>query len=371
MRTRDYVIEHDKALDDTGTLIKDIDIIDPVSALYLEFKGTNGGTSNLDNFLSDVITKVEIVDGSEVLYALNLAQLEALHFYKLKRTPVLFPSEWAGGMQRHGCYLLFGRHLWDRDYAMDFTRFRNPQLKITTNIAAIRDASDDTAFVSESLRGSVVAKIMEDVPGPTKYLMAKEVDSFVSVGSGSKRIDLPRDLKYRLLLARFWKQGSDIDEIISEIKLTCDSDKFVLFNRKTQQLDAEAFALFGDMSYKHDALRGGSATIRIIPNKEPHATLFNKTTGIGRMITLIAQWSSGIEIELYSDATTTDPTARQLTSHVTGHAIHASLPVVFGLMDEPDTWFDPTTYGKVEAILDDDVADAVCEVALEQERPLP
>ncbi|MBA7584815.1 hypothetical protein ES708_26777 [subsurface metagenome] len=89
------------------------------------------------------------------------------------------------------------------------------------------------------------------------------------------------------------------------------------------------------------------------------------------MITLIAQWSSGIEIELYSADATLDSTARQLTSRVIGHAIHASLPVVFGLMDEPDTWFDPTTYGKVEAILDDDVADAVCEVALEQERPLP
>ena len=371
MRTRDYVIEHDKALDDTGTLIKDIDIIDPVSALYLEFKGTNGSVSNKGNLLSEVITGIEIVDGSEVLYSLNLAQLEALHFYKTKRTPVLFPSEWPGGGQRHGCYLLFGRHLWDQEYAMDFTKFRNPQLKITSNIAAIRAADASTAFVSESLRGSIIAKIMEDVPGPGKYLMAKEVESFVSVGSGYKRIDLPRDLKYRLLLARFWKQVSDIDEIISEIKLTCDSDKFVLFNRKVAQLDAEAFALFGAHRIKHDVFFSNAEHIKLLTNKEPDVRLWNETADVVNFFNLNAIWSSDAYIFCYDKDGLADETDRKRTLVEEGHALHATLPVVFGLMDEPETWFDPTAYGKVEAILDDDTADAVCEIALEQERPLP
>lgn len=371
MRTRDYVIEYQKTLDDVGTLIKNIDIMDPVSALYLEFRGTNGATSNKGNLLSEVVTGIEIVDGSEVLYSLNLAQLEALNFYKTKRTPILFPSEWGGGGQRHGCYLLFGQHLWDREYAMDFTRFRNPQLKITTNIAAIRAADASTAFVSESLNVSIIAKIMEDVTGPGKYLMAKEVDSYVSVGSGTKRIDLPRDLKYRLLLARFWKQVSDIDEICSNIKLTCDSDKFVALNRKTAQLDAEAFALFGAHRIKHDVFFSNAEHIKLLTNKEPDVRLWNETADVSNFFSLNAIWSSDAYIFCYDKDGLGDAVDRKRTMIEEGHALYATLPVVFGIMDEPETWFDPTTYGKVEAILDDDVADAVCSVALEQERPLP
>ena len=369
MRTRDYVMEYQKGLDDTGTLIKDIDIIDPVSALYLEFEGTNGSTSNEDNFMSDVITKVELVDGSEVLYSLSLAQLEALHFYKLRKPPVLFPSEWASGTQRHGCYLLFGRHLWDRDYAMDFTRFRNPQLRITTNIAAVRAASATTAIVSESLAGSVIAKIMEDVPAPSKYLMAKEVEAFTSVGSGYKRIDLPRDYKYRLLMLRAYLEGYDTDEVISAIKLTCDADKYVHLDRQAKQLDSEAQAEFGELFLRHNVVRASAGTIRGLCQKETQFAFFPSISTQFTDFVHTLQFSGNVKLE-HQVAGGGSAGTRRLWGWEIGHSLHATLPIPFGLMDEPDTWFDPTAYGKVEAILDDDTASASCQVCLEQERPL-
>lgn len=369
MRTRDYVLEYQKALDDTGTLIKDIDIIDPVSALYLEFEGTNGSTSNEDNFMSDVITKVEIVDGSEVLYSLSLAQLEALHFYKTKKSPVLFPSEWANGSQRHGCYLLFGRHLWDREYAMDFTKFRNPQLRITTNIAAVRAASETTAIVSESLKGSVIAKIMEDVPATGKYLMAKEVEAFTSVGSGYKRVDLPRDYKYRMLMLRAFLEGYDTDEVISAIKLTCDSDKYVMMNRQVKQLDSEAEVEFGEIFLRHNVVRATDGDIRGLLQKETQFAFFPSVATQYTVFTHQLQFSGTVRLGMVTEAGASAGT-RRLWGWEIGHALHATLPIPFGLMDEPDTWFDPTAYGKVEAVLDDDTAAASCQVCLEQERPL-
>lgn len=369
MRTREYVLEYDKTLDDVGTLIKDIDILDPVSAFYLEFTGTNGSEGNEDNFMSDVITKIEIVDGSEVLYGVNLHQLEALHFYKLKKAPVLFPSEWLGGTQRHGCLLMFGRHLWDREFAMDFTRFRNPQLKITTNIAAVRAASATTAIVSESLATSIVAKIMEDVPAPSKYLMARDVYSYTSVGSGTKRVDLPRDYKYRMMMLRAFIEAYDVHSVVSDIKLTCDSDKFVLLNRKVKQLGAEAQAMFGEMFIRHNIHRATNGYIRGLCHGETQFAFFPSTAEQYAVFTNQLQFGGTVKLG-HEDPDGTTTGYNRFWGWEIGHALHATVPIPFGIMDDPDTWFDPTGYGKVEAILDDDTADAVCQIVLEQERPL-
>lgn len=369
MRTREYVLEYEKTLDDVGTLIKDIDILDPVSALYLEFTGTNGSAGNEDNFMSDVITKIEIVDGSEVLYGVNLHQLEALHFYKLKKAPVLFPSEWANGTQRHGCLLMFGRHLWDREFAMDFTKFRNPQLKITSNIAAIRAASATTAIVSGTLAASIVAKIMEDVPAPSRYLMAKDVYSYTSVGSGTKRVDLPRDYKYRMMMLRAFIEFYDVHSIVSDIKLTCDSDKFVLLNRKVKQLGAEAQAMFGELFLRHNILRASDGDIRGLCHGETQFAFFPSITTQYTVFTHQLQFGGQVRLGMVTEASGSAGT-RRLWGWEIGHALHATVPIPFGIMDDPGTWFDPTVYGKVEAILDDDTADAACQLVLEQERPL-
>ena len=370
MKVRDAVIEYQKTLDDAGTLIKDLDIVDPVSALYLEFEATNGSISNKGNFISDVITKIEVVDGSQVLYGVNMSQLEALYLYKLGKMPTMFPSEWPGGTQRHGCLLMFGRRLWDREYAQDFTRYRNPQLKITSNLDAVRTKSTTTAFVTATLKATIVAKVMEDVTKPGKYLRAKEIDSFVSAGSGDKRVELVYDYPYRLLLLRAYLLGYDINEVISNFKLTCDTDKFIPFDRKVQQLDAEVLPL-GVGVLKHDMFFGHGDSIRLLFNKEPFCCVYAQAPGTPRMFNLTAQWSSQLsEVEVYAHDGTLDTTDRKVTAWEHGHALHATLPVSFGEMDRPDSWFDPKPFKKIEAVLTQGTASAACQVVLEQDVPV-
>lgn len=368
MRTRDAVIEYQKVLDDAGTSTKDLDLVDPVSALYLEFEATNGSVTNEDAFISDVITKIEIVDGSEVLYSLNESQLEALHFYKTGRTPILFPSEWLSGHQRHGCLLLFGRYLWDPDYAMDFTKFKNPQLKITSNLAAIHTVGT-SGFITNTLLATIVAKVMENAKKPTQYLMAKEIESFTSATTGEKRVDLPTDLIYRMLMGRFYVRGSDIREVITDLKMTCDSDKFIPMNRKVIQLDAEAFAQFGRVAFKHDAYRHNNESVRLLCNMEPNWHPYISVTDIRRMITIFDEWSSQCIIQIEDAAGAGDATDRNLSGIESGHALHATLPIPFGEMSDPASWFDPKPYKKVELVLTQGVA-AVCQICLEQVRPL-
>lgn len=368
MKTRDAVIEYQKTLDNSGTYIKDLTLVDPVSALYLEFTATNYSDGNKGNFISDVIPKIELTDGADVLYSLNLSQLEALFFYKTRRLPVLFPSEWGSGSQRHGVYLLFGRYLWDQVYNMNLRRWTNPQLRITSNLAAIR-AVGSTGFTTGTLQATIVAKVMEGASPAAQYLMAKEIEPFTSAGSGEKRVDLPTDHVYRMLMFRFWLQGYDIDEIVSAIKLTFDTDKYVMFNRKVQQLDAEVLAEYGAPGYKHDMYFGHGDSIRVLLNKEPFATPYAQAPGTPRMFNLTAQWSSLLsELEVYAHDGSLDTTDRKVTAWVKGHALHATLPVVFGLLDVPDTWFDPRPYEKIEAVLTQGTESAACSVVAEQVR---
>jgi len=373
LKTRDAVLEYQYTAKDTETKTKDLDLTEPISAIEIEVECTNGATSNLNNFISDIVTKVEVVDGSDVLASLNMSQLEALHFYKTGKMPCIFPSEWAGGIQRHNATLFFGRHLWDREYALDPKKFTNPQLKVTFNKAVIR-AANGTGFASgDNIKLSLIAKVFADLPAPAQFLMQKQIESFTGAASGEKRVELPRDYIYRMLLTRFWLEGYDINELISDIKLTCDTDKFIPFNRKTQQLDAYALSLFGLGQIKHDILRGhtvASPYVRLIFNKEPWVTLQMQAPGQPHFFVPYAQWSSRLEFEFYNSAGAIDSTARKITAIEQGHAPHATLPITFGRLNEKDDWFDPKVWGKLELVLTQaTIAGAVCEVVAEQVRP--
>lgn len=373
MRPRDSVLVYRETQpSDATTKTIDLDLVDPVTALYLEFEAVNGTTNNEDNFISDVVTKIEIVDGSEVLYSLTLTELEALSFYKMKKTPTLFPSEWDSGAQRHGVYLLFGRKLWDTRYGMDFTRFKNPQLKITWNLAAVRAVDAATAFATGTFKLTAIAKVMEEAVKPSEYLMAKELLSFTSsaTSGAEERKELVTDRVIRMLMTRHWVEGKDIDEITSDLKLTADADKYIAFNRKVIQLDAEALALFGRAELKHDVHRAHGSTVRALCNKELHWRPSIWVANLPRVFSVYNEWSSQFYIQMFDVAGAGDATARRISGVESGHALHATLPLPFGDPDDPATWFDPKPYKKLELVFTSGGTAGTCQVVAEQVRAL-
>lgn len=371
MRTRDSVLLYrETQTADASTKSIDLDLVDPVSALYIEAEAVNGTTSNEDNFISDIITKIEIVDGSEVVTSLRMNQLEALHFYKLGQPPVLFPSEWGSGTQRHGAYLLFGRKLWDTEYAIDFRKFKNPQLKITWDLAAVRAVSATTAFATGTFKLTVVAKVMEDVPAPGKYLMAKELESYTSSASSGaeERKELPTDHVYRMLMTRHYIEGYDPLEVTSDLKLTADIDKYIAFNRKLRQLDAEALARWGIIEFTHNIYRATGGVIRGLcqmetqfefkPNVSTQFTDFVHTLNFSGNVTLETQAGAG------GSAGT-----RQYWGQEKGHSLHATVPLPFGDPWLPETWFDPTRYKKLELIFTSGGTAGTVQIVAEQVKP--
>lgn len=372
MKTRDAVLAYQETQSvDATTKTIDLDIVDPVSALGFEFEAVGGTTSNINNPLYRCVTKIEIVDGSDVLASLSFEQMQALNFYKTGKQPLLQINEHASAGNTIGTALLFGRKLWDPEYAMDFTRFKNPQLKITWNLAAIRALSATTAWGTGTFKISAWAKIMEDAVAPAQFLMAKQIDSWTGATSGDRRKELPIDYVYRMAMLRMYLSGNDTQENISKIKLTCDTDKFIPLDRYTKQLDHEMAQLFGNVVVWKKAFASNNDSIWLPVNREPqvviikggNAGLHNYDVGLNYC------WSGLANVYVYTDAGAIYGTDQRLDCHIEGHALHATLPIPFGDMDRPETWFNPTGYKKVEFVLTEAAA-AANSIVLEQVRPL-
>ncbi len=346
MKTRDedLVRQEAQSSDNTSKSWK-LDGLDTLSALFFEFQGTNGTTSNKGNFISDVIKKIEIISGSTPLVSVNMFELEFLHFLKTGQTPGMFPSGWPSGIQRHGAMLMFGRRLWDPDFGFLPSKYKNPKLQITWNLGAVRDVSATTAFATGTLKITACAKVMEDAPAPSRYLAAKQVDTFTMDTSGSHKSDLPCDYPWRLMLVRSYLQLYDINEMIERLSINFDTGKYKpLDERYVADLDAEALALFGRSTLKHDLFTSDNEANRILHNKEPDCRVWDAHATTPDILGIIYQWSNDLKLSLLTNAGVQDTTDRKVTMVEEGHGMHSIVPVPFGRMDDPASWLDAKKY---------------------------
>ena len=367
LKTRDAVLCYQETQSsDKSTKTIDLDIVDPVSAIGFEFEAVAGTTSNRNNPLYHCITKLEIVDGSDVLASMSFEEAQALQFYKTGKQPQLRLDENASLGDVIGCQILFGRYLYDREYALDLTKFHNPQLKISWDLAKIRAVAADTAWKTGSLQISAWAKVMEGQSAPGKFFMDKEIEAWTGATSGDKRHELPVDLPYRILMLQTWASGMDVDIAVTKLKLTCDTDKFIPLERYTKQLDAEMAQLFGNCVVWKRACFSNTDTVMVPVYKEPQVRFVVPATDRRAWYTYC--WSGEVYGNLETLAAVAVTTDQRVDLMVEGHSLHCTLPIPLGVMDEPDTWLDPTVYKKLELITTEASATANTLVA-EQVRP--
>lgn len=365
MKYRTNELYHEQSLDDTGTKIIDLSFKDPLSAIGLQFVGTNGATSNKANWMNDVVTKIEIVDGSDVLLSLSLKQAQALQAYQTEKTPYIHFEEGASKTGKDEVMLLFGRYLHDPDYFLDLTKFSNPQLKITTNEDVIR-AMGATGWLSGSFKVSITAFILAEGASAAKgFIMNKEVYNFTSATSGDEHIDLPKDHPYVGLMLNSTIKQSDIYELISKMKISCDSDKFVPIDQYTHHY-MEQFENGRDLlSMRSWLFRKDGEEPQFPIYYNPRANLMSgarTSLGSGWM------WSGNMNLLVSDLATGAAVTSEQgIWAHITGSSLHCSLYVPFGLLSDPESYFQTVDWNEIKLILTQAAAGAV-KVCLQQLR---
>jgi len=205
------------------TEVVDLDMADPISQIIIELAVTNVGDVALAHAIAS-LAKIEIVDGSDVLFSLSGYEAEAVDIYHNRGIRSNFNTYLNGmGVSRY-LGINFGRHLWDPLLAFDPTKFRNPQLKLTLEIGAGGNSSTPNSL-------QVWAAMFDQKSiSPVGFLTHKEIKDYVMTQSGHEYTDLPTDYTYRKLLIRNLEAGAEPCQNIGIVKLSEDQDKRVVFD---------------------------------------------------------------------------------------------------------------------------------------------
>jgi hypothetical protein len=224
MNYRTYKLMARKNYTADYTEVIDLDVTDPISSLVIDLEQVNASATMSAHFIAS-IEKMEIVDGSEVLYSLDGYKAYAVDWYANKGR---FRSPWDyainGGTANHSIGINFGRWPWDTDLAFDPKKHTNPQLRITLNI-------DGGGMSCASLYLTVWANMFDQkIISPRGFLMTKEVKSWTGSSSVHEYTDLPRDFAYRNIYLRSFTLGTEPDQLLSNIKLSEDNDKRIPYD---------------------------------------------------------------------------------------------------------------------------------------------
>jgi len=203
----------------------DLDIIDPISQLILFFKvHNNAGNTAPTAHLVKGLSKIEIIDGSDVLYSLDGYEAQAVDYYEHGHLRSPWNAYLNGNYGDIQVGINFGRHLWDRDLAFDATKFNNPQLKVTMDI-------DAGGVSADKVKLKVLGAIFDERKiSPTGFLMHKEIKDYVMAASAHEPTIMPTDYPYRKMFVKCLTAGTEPGQLLSTIKLTEETDKKIPFN---------------------------------------------------------------------------------------------------------------------------------------------
>lgn len=362
MLRRQAYIENRRVLADSGEIVTDINIKDPISALWLEFRATNGATDNVAAIVPDVVDLVELIDGGKVIFSLTGHQLFSYSAFRLGYIPYNLISELGGNVQSLFACIPFGRWLGDQQMAFDPSRFSNPQLKLKWNLANIR-AVGATGFLSGSATWTIFGDIMEGAPQPVGYISAKQHYQFSTAASGTEYIDLPNDYPLKGLMIRSYKATAGGLAGVSNIKLNCDQGKAVPFDISKTDWQRLSTLYAPEFHYKHVFHAKNGDTLYPLLKQDESIALHPESGDnvIGYVDYGIGEGALSL---LVGGAAQTNKT--NLYGHVHGFLPLACAYMPMGEYDDPNTWLDISAYNSRKLELTQNSASAACSVVIEQ-----
>jgi len=229
VRMRQPYLRHDYRLADAGMHIEEINIKDPIMDFYVTLEATNGSTSNVENSMIDVLDSIQIVDGSDILWALDSEEILANQLYHYKESTSLGIDERPDKIQKTVFKIPLGIGRMHPDLAFDPTRFANPQMILNWDLENIRPVDVD-AFVTNSLDITIMADVIDEAPSrPTGYLMTKELTEYETT-IGDQRVELPVDYAYRTMYVRAHEPDKCPQAILNWVKHGLNEDKYRPFD---------------------------------------------------------------------------------------------------------------------------------------------
>jgi hypothetical protein len=327
MNYRNSEILADESIAVAGTKTIDINLSDAISRLTVQVKATNS-TSTPIGHPALMVSKIEIVDGSNVVFSMRGIGAQALDFYDTGISPhnaVVYHS----GVQCIALYNLnFGRGLYDEVLALDPKRFNNLQLKISHSM--IQGGSTPSAATMR-----IRADVFDGkVPSLQGFLCSKEHYSFPDESGGIVYVDMPTDYALRKMLIVARADSKAPFEQISQVKLSEEQDKKVVFEGYQSDFIKH---LTGLWPLYHELLYGESTAAGVGHFVTP--TVWSYLGLVPDDVTpayLSADITSGQKQTIYSNATV------PFRGVVQGYCPHGAVAYPFGKQSEIADWYDVT-----------------------------
>jgi len=340
------------------TEIIDIDVADPISQLIIVFALTNGGDASATGHPAECVTKIELVDGADVLFSLSGVEAEALDFYHNKQVPYSWFRYLNANTAERMIILNFGRYLWDPMLAFDPTKFTNPQLKITLDVDA---GGMNTS--ANNLR--VFAHLFDEKKiSPVGFLMAKEMKNYTLGNDSHEYTDLPTDHTFRKLLIRAQRDDYQPDQQVANVKLSEDVDKRVIVDCTMEEL----IDVIANTSppYIEQIIGPSAAALKYYFCTPGHAVAIAGAGWKTTVNTAVTFYGGGGGH--FSVIQTTANANWQ--AHVRGFCPHSVVEIPFGNQQDMDDWFDVSKVGNLKLDLTggSSVGTAYAQVFLQQLR---
>lgn len=318
------------------TKVIDLNLADPVSQFHITYESTGVGSGDADGHVAKCITKIELVDGSDVLYSLSGQECQAVDFYHRKMEPPNLNYNLSGTEGFWVFNINFGRFLWDTLYAFSPKKFTNPQLKITID----RDAGG-----VQSVAGflTVLAHIFDEKTiTPEGFFMYKEIKDYGLGDESHEYTDLPTDYPYRKLFIAAQTYDVGPEHLLDTIKLSEDNDRRIPLNDTFKNI---LRSIVGQQRPFHETLIVAAAA----------ATSYFYCTPCFWPTLQASVWrNSALDNDLVvwgGDGGKGSIIGAGATGNVfldvTGWCPHGAIEIPFGLQDDPADWYDVSKFGSL------------------------
>lgn len=339
-----------------ATKVIDIDIADVISRIQINVEVEGDGTV-LSDHPAAVLSNIELIDGSDVLFSMSGKECQALDFFQNKVMPLNAITDRDGNDCISTFNINFGRFLYDEKLAFDPTKFRNPQLKITHNYTA---CGSDSGVARMEIRAFVFD---EKVPTPEGFLMSKEHYQYTcGVQNTYEYIDMPVDYLTRRYMLLGTAEGYFCQQVVNSIRLSEDNSKRIPYDTTVWQLLKMLHQEYPRIEeYGHFDFKAATRVIYASPTQD---IVMNAVgTGVGQIISVSAvPTKMPITTDIVADG--------EVSAQISGHDPHYAFILPCGNAEDPADWYDVTKIGNLKMRLKAGSAGAsgVVEVVTEQLR---